>query len=145
MDSNFAGGFVNPYLYRLLHFRSAVVPEDKKTGLTEAFRLGLMLSLAEPRRAFGIYPVVCHTHITKLRLLIEAKMLDWNELADLGLWVTAMGLLEAMDQDRNCFVVEWGKMLKRCGFISTEEAEMVLRNLPWIDELHGRKLRRILS
>lgn len=144
-DSNFAGRYINPYIYRLLHIRSDCTAYNKGSHIPEAFRLGMVLSLAEVRREFQIYPVISQVYIAKLRLLMESEALEWNELGGLGFWITAMGLVEAPDQDRNFFLKEWDKASMMGGLKRFEDAERVLLGLPWLDEVHGRRLRMILS
>jgi hypothetical protein len=145
-QQSFSGYFIVPLVHELLSMQAPVVIDDSGLAILQACRLAILLSLAEVRRLFGIYPVSSTVQVRKLYALLSPHP-DWKGLEDLEIWVLSMGIIEAeAETERKWLLDEWTRVTQRLGYRIYEAVESLLQSLPWMVEIHGTKLRkRILN
>ncbi|KAH7379864.1 hypothetical protein BKA64DRAFT_686501 [Cadophora sp. MPI-SDFR-AT-0126] len=140
---NLASGFwINHIVQQSLHLQTIINPDDLKSIMREASRLGVLLYLAEIRRDFGVYPVVTHIHISKLRSLLEdSEDVPWHEFKPLKLWVLVMALLEAKSsEDKDWFADQIRGLTEELNLKSGEELEELLEGMFWYPQIHSKLL-----
>jgi hypothetical protein len=143
----FAASYIGPLIHRLLSLSTATVSdvEDQGDALQEACRLASILYLAEIRRNFGILPVWSATQLGKLRSLLEISAQVWAQFGTLKLWVLAMGVVEAREEEQKSWFVErLGDASQVEGVQTMRQVVELLRQFLWIDDLHGSKFWRTL-
>jgi hypothetical protein len=136
---------VTSLVHRILSIQSEVDFTVEVSVLHEACRLASWLYLAEIRHRFYIRSFEYHAvQIPKLQTLLEKHNRDWGELEPLHLWVLAVAGPQARPgTERNWFVGEIKRVAGGLGINSCLEAEAQMRNLLWIDDVHGLKLNAI--
>jgi hypothetical protein len=142
----FSSTVINGIIFRLLQAQptSRTSPENLSGALQEAIRLGLLLFIAEPRRRFGLHPVNTTMHVQKLNKVITNTNLDWEGFEDLRLWITTMGILEAVEPaSAKSIADEWSKTIKAQQIMVPTEAEQVFKGVMWIDTVHGKKYQKM--
>jgi hypothetical protein len=143
-NPDFTGTFVNIFLWHLLRAQSVSDVLDSNTTFREAVRLGLLLFLACVKRRFGLYPVTFTIHVEKLVAVLSLDQMVWQGFQHLKIWIIAMGLLEAIDKSHvGSLASEWVKTLKEEGIEDQSEAEVIVKEILWIESIHGLRYKEV--
>jgi hypothetical protein len=128
-------------IHRILSVQKDVDFLDEVSVLHEACRLGSWLYLAEIRHRFYIRPLNYAIQKKKLQALLTKNDKEWDGLEMLHFWVIVVALLQSTPgAERNWFAEEVKKLAGKLGIASCIEAEVHLRELLWMNDVHGRKL-----
>jgi hypothetical protein len=145
-DSAFSETYINPLIDRLLQIRSEVESGKSGAAIVEACRLATTLSLAGPRRSFGQDPVTTTVQVGKLYHLLKRCTMHWENLEELGLWVIAMGVMEAQEPIQcGWFDCELTRISREQGITTYDEAEKILKEIIWVSSVHHSKLRSLMA
>ncbi|KAH6715632.1 hypothetical protein BKA61DRAFT_605001 [Leptodontidium sp. MPI-SDFR-AT-0119] len=137
-DGIVSGFWLNHIVRQSLCLQAAVDLNDAGSVICEAFRLGVLLYLAEIRRQFGVYPVVMHIHVSKVKALLKYSDVSWRSFLPLKIWVVAMALIEAnTSQDKYWFAYEINSLAQDLNLGSGENLEDLLKQLFWYPQVHS--------
>lgn len=141
-DGILSGFWVNHIVRQALCLKTFVDPEDLTSVMREAFRLGILLFLAEIRRCFGVYPVTMEIHLSKLKGLLECSAgICWGQFLPLKIWVVAMAMMEARtSEESNWFAGKMSGLMKELDLKTGEELEVLLEELFWYPQIHSKLL-----
>lgn len=129
---------VNHVVKQALCLQAVVDLEDTGSVIREAFRLGVLLCLAEIRRQFGVYPVIMRTQLLKLTALLTDSDASWGVFLPLKIWVVVMALIESTDdRDKRWFAHSFNELAQELGLRNREAVEDLLGQLFWYPELHS--------
>jgi hypothetical protein len=135
---------VTSLIHRILSVQKEVDFLHEVSVLHEACRLGSWLYLAEIRHRFYIRPLDYAVQKTKLLTLLTKHDKEWGGLEMLHFWVLVVALLQSTPgSERTWFVEEVRKLAGKLGINSYVEAEVQLRELLWMSDVHGRKLSEL--
>ena len=131
-DVLISGLWVNHIVWQSLCLQAVIDTEELGSIMREAFRLGVLLYLAEIRRQFGVYPVLMQIHMSKLEGLLQSSGISWRCFTPLKLWVVVMALIEAKaSEDKAWFASQISVLTKELNLTSGESLEDLLKGLFW--------------
>ena len=68
----------------------------------------------------------------------------WQGSQHLKIWIIAVGLLEAIDESHvGSLAGEWVKTLKEEGIEDQSEAEVIVKEIMWIESIHGLRYKEV--
>lgn len=140
-DDLVSGLWINHIVGQSLCLQAVTDREDLGSIMKEAFRLGVLLYLAEMRRHFGVYPVLMQIHMSKLKALLDNSGTSWHYFMPLKLWVVVMALMEAKaSEDKAWFASQISVLAKELNLTSGESLEDLLKGLFWNPQTHSKLL-----
>lgn len=135
---------VTSLVHSILNNHKEVNFLDEVSVLHEACRLASWLYLAEIRHKCYIRPFDYSVQKSKLRRLLEEHNTDWEGLEKLQFWVLTVAVLQSnAGSERNWFIDRMRTIGVKLGITSKIQADAHLRELLWINDIHGRKLMEL--
>jgi len=131
---------VTSLVHRILSIQAEEIDFDNEAEVFhEGCRLGAWFFLAEIRHRYYIRRIGYPVQIAKLKALLQRHGGEWVGLEMLHLWVLVMAVL----QSKEWFTGEIRRLADRLGLRSSFDVEVKLRDILWIDDVHGSKLHSL--
>ena len=136
---------VTSLVHRILSIQQPVDFTDEASIFYEACRLASWFYLAEIRHRFYIRAVDTSVQQNKFQGLMERHASGrWEGLENLQFWVLMVAFLQVPEGPRRAwFAQEVRRVARELGISSCAQAEVQLKRLLWMDNVHGHRLRQL--
>jgi hypothetical protein len=131
-----SGSWMEPTVFRLLSIRPLQLGNDKEHVIEEVSRLGMLLFLSSIWRFMGCSPVWTYSFTRNLLSVLNAHMLEWNDLKPLLFWAIYFAAIETTDEvERNSFTYMLAVLMRGSQFTDWEELMRVVKDVLWVDKV----------
>lgn len=128
------GCWVEPTLVRLLAMRPLTRGNERCHVIEEVCRLGTLLFLAPIWRWFGASPVWTFNISANLLSVLNAHMVEWDELKPLLTWAVYFAAIETRDtQERSQFVFILAVLMSGWQMREWDELIKLIKGVLWAD------------
>jgi hypothetical protein len=131
-----SGSWMEPTVFRLLLIRPLQQGNDKEHIMEEVGRLGMLLFLSPIWRFMGSSPVWTFAFTRNLLSVLNAHLLDWNDLRPLLFWAVYFAAIETpVMVERDSFIYMLAVLMRGSHFTDWEELMRVVKSVLWVEKV----------